>query len=338
MLNHLPLSLLQQIYPRLTFGLGGIGIILLLCGSLAPADQTTTLTSSVSKHQRKPSLLYVSDFFSFVGKDTTGHVVFALDNNRGRDGDTWQTEHLLVLLHDEHKGWQEIEGMGSYPNTKKQLFQIPNSPYFEFTGDPTTGLTISHSNNTLTLEISPIKERIQRRDGDSSYRMGSSSAIMHWQGRTLPGRIIHEQLKMTNFNRLTRQYLDLWTESYGLYAWAEESSDFLYVHQQADETQLTPLIGNLVGFAVWNHSGEYLHNLQLTTLGSTLTWGFYQWPQGWKGHWIGQEGKGSLRMHISDLQVISNFILGGLAMGIIQGEIIYNGNVQQFYGMAEILL
>ena len=41
---------------------------------------------------------------------------------------------------------------------------------------------------------------------------------------------------------------------------------------------------------------------------------------------------------ISDLQVISNFFLGGLAMGIIQGEIIYNGQTRKIYGMAELLL
>ncbi len=48
-------------------------------------------------------LLYVSDCFSFVGEDVTGHVAFALDNNRGRDGKSWQAEHFVVL-HDEGEG------------------------------------------------------------------------------------------------------------------------------------------------------------------------------------------------------------------------------------------
>ena len=30
------------------------------------------------------SLIYVSDYFLFVGEDDQGHVAFALDNNRGR--------------------------------------------------------------------------------------------------------------------------------------------------------------------------------------------------------------------------------------------------------------
>lgn len=43
------------------------------------------------------TLVYVSDYFSFVGQDSQGKVAFALDNNRGRDGDAYQAEHFLVL-------------------------------------------------------------------------------------------------------------------------------------------------------------------------------------------------------------------------------------------------
>ena len=35
------------------------------------------------------TLLYVSDYVSFVGSDAQGHVAFALDTNRGRDGATY---------------------------------------------------------------------------------------------------------------------------------------------------------------------------------------------------------------------------------------------------------
>ena len=110
-------------------------------------EQKTSSASHLSEERTQPPLAYVSDFFSFVGRDASGHVAFALDNNRGRDGDTWQTEHLLNLLHDEQKGWQELEGTGPYENTKKTLFTIPNSPYFEFIGEPTTGLTIKYLQN-----------------------------------------------------------------------------------------------------------------------------------------------------------------------------------------------
>ncbi len=326
----------RHLYQYLAFGL-----ILPLCSTPAFADQIQqqALSDLNSSEPRKTSsLAYVSDFFSFVGRDAVGHVAFALDNNRGQDGDTWQTEHLLILLHDEQKGWQKLEGAGPYENTKKTVLQIPNSSYVEFTGDLATGLTIKHLESQLTLQVQGLHKHVLRREGDSRYQMGSAAATMTWQGRTLTGWVIHEHLEMVDFNRLTHQYFDLWTESYGLYAWMENSSDFLTVHQQAEHTPLTPLIGNSVGFTETNHIGEPLQDLQLTVKDSTQAMGFYQWPQGWKGQWTGQHGSGSLDVQISDLQVISNFILGGLAMGIIQGNITYKGQTRKIYGMAELLL
>ena len=339
MLKNFPTWFMHRINLGTALGIGGIiGIAFVLWGSPSFAEQESSPVSSSSEHHTRSSLAYVSDFFSFVGRDASGRVAFALDSNRGRDGDTWQAEHLVILLHDEQEGWRELEGTGIYDNKEKKLFKIPNSPYFKFQGDPITGLTIRDSHDQITLEIHPIKERVSRKEGDSHYRMGSASGKMKWQDRTLTGWVIHERLAMTDFNRLTHQYYDLWTESYGLYAWAEESPDFLYFHKQANETRLTPLVGNLVGFAVFTNQGEHLQNLQLTVVDSTQAWGFYQWPQNWKGQWIGRQGPGSIVIKISDLQVISNFILGGLAMGVIQGEITYNGKTRRIYGMAELLL
>ena len=47
-------------------------------------------------------------FFTFwivfrLLEDVNGHVAFALDNNRGRDGEALQAEHFVVL-HDEGEG------------------------------------------------------------------------------------------------------------------------------------------------------------------------------------------------------------------------------------------
>lgn len=53
------------------------------------------------------TLIYISDYFSFIGQDHQGYVAFALDNSRGRDGDTYQAEHL-VLLHDDQQCWESF--------------------------------------------------------------------------------------------------------------------------------------------------------------------------------------------------------------------------------------
>ena len=73
-----------------------LGFVLIGCniGSVGSDSHLFNATSEV---------VYYSDYFSFIGEDEYGKVAFALDNNRGRDGDTWQAEHFVVM-HDEHRG------------------------------------------------------------------------------------------------------------------------------------------------------------------------------------------------------------------------------------------
>ena len=107
------------------------------------------------------SLLYVSDYFSFVGEDANGRVAFALDNNRGRDGESWQAEHFVVL-HDEREGWISLKGTGSYENSTHELQNIPTSSFFQIDGTPQTGFSIVSPPNELTLSVEPIPNRLDQ--------------------------------------------------------------------------------------------------------------------------------------------------------------------------------
>ena len=118
-----------------------------------------TITAEELQAQK---LAYYSDYFSFIGSDDRGRVAFALDNNRGRDGDSWQAEHF-VALHDEKAGWQVVSGSGPYYNITRQLETIPNSPDFSFEGTANTGLRIRSGSNTLQLRLAPEKVRSPRK-------------------------------------------------------------------------------------------------------------------------------------------------------------------------------
>ncbi len=294
-------------------------------------------TSMNPEGQVEPSLIYVSDYFAFMGRDETGRVMFALDNNRGRDEDQWQAEHLLVLLHNESQGWANLEGQGIFGNVQKQLRTLPSSPSFQFQGTPDAGLTIHSPSNQLTLTISPIPERLSRTHHLSKYWMGSASGTLEWQGRTIKGVIIYEHLRMPDFNRLKHNYPDLWTESYGMYLWIGNGSNHLYLHSQKNPTRLSPLIGDQVGFSVVEHNGEQLTNLKLKVLEKQQALGFYQWPSRLEGSWEDTRGGGSFNIQVSDITVISNFFIGGLAMGMVTGEVTLNGQRQPIYGLVEVL-
>lgn len=281
------------------------------------------------------SLLYVSDYFSFIGEDSQGHVAFALDNNRGRDGNTYQAEHFLVL-HDETRGWVDLKGNGRYENARHELTTIPNSLFFRFQGSARTGMTVVSEVNRLTLKIEPILEHTRTRHEGGMVWMGSAAAVLTWNGRAIPGRVIYEYFMMPDFNRLTRTYWGMWSEFQGLYLQAGRSDD-VYVHSQKSE-RVAPLIGFLAGFTVVDGTAEATKNLSVEILDRDLAWGFYRWPTAWRITWTGPQGHAALTLAQSTRRSIGNWAVGGFSMAIVQGTLEYGGTMQPVYGLAELIM
>ncbi len=299
------------------------------------APDTITPAESPIEELPASTLLYVSDYFSFIGQDSQGHVAFALDNNRGRDGDAYQAEHF-VILHDERQGWVRLAGNGRYNNTRKELKAIPDSPFFRFQGRPPAGMTITSDTNQITLHIEPISERTRNIHNGAATWMGSAPAVLTWKGRTIPGRVIYEYVVMPDFNRLTRTYWGMWKEFQGLYLVADTTGD-VYVHSQLSE-RIAPLVGMLAGFTAFDGHTESMKDLKVDILERNLTWGFYRWPTAWRISWTGPKGPGTLTLLLSDRNSIANWIIGGFSMGIVRGELDYAGKKHQIYGLAELII
>ena len=322
--------------------------IVLLCGwvmvlTLTSASADTTLRTGPSEQsageQREVattvSLLYISEYFSFVGQDGQGHVAFALDNNRGRDGAQYQAEHFSVL-HDERQGWIEVVGNGRYENVTKELLSIPNSSAFKFQGSPAEGFSIVSVPNSLVLQIQPIAMALRRQHEAGRYEMGSAPALLQWAGRTLTGRVIYEHLLVPDFNRITRTYWSLWNDFQGFYLTIGETGD-LYVHSQ-DGERLTPLVGRLTGFTVFDGRAQMLETVSLVPLARSFALGLYRWPTAWQLEWAGPEGRTATTLTLSDRKGFGNWVLGGFSMGIVKGQISINGKLEPLYGLAELIM
>lgn len=323
--------LLFTIGRSLTFVLAGL---LLLMPVAAQADSGNRPPATTPVIEDIP-LIYVSDYFSFVGRDGRGHVALALDNNRGRDGETYQAEHFVVL-HDEGEGWVKIDGNGAYENTRHELARIPDSASFQFEGSPEGGLTISSAPNRLTLQIDPLQIRTSRTHERAIVRMGSAPAVLTWRDRTIVGRVIYEYLMMPAFNRLTRTYWGLWKDFQGLYVLAEPNGD-IYLHRQQSE-RIAALVGTLAGFAALDDEMETMGQLQVEVLERAFAWGFYRWPTAWRITWTGRNGAVSMTLTLSDRKTVAGWVIGGFAMGIIRGELSYGGRSMPLYGLAELLM
>lgn len=281
------------------------------------------------------SLVYVSDYFSFIGKDAHGHVALALDNNRGKDDEAYQAEHF-VMLHDERQGWIEMQGSGSYETLAKDLLSIPDSSTFQFHGNPETGITIISEPNALSLTISAISKSSSRTHDGGEMWMGSAPATLQWKDRTLAGRVIYEYLMIPDFNRLSRTYWSLWKEFQGFYLSLDGVGD-LYVHRQHSD-RLAPLLGTLDGFVSIQEESQRFQVLQLTPLSFSQGLGFYRWPMGWAIRWVTAQGGGSVQLELSEFRRVANWVIGGFAMGIVQGTATYRGNSIPVYGLVELIM
>lgn len=281
------------------------------------------------------TLIYLSDYVSFVGTDGQGRVAFALDTNRGRDGAKHQAEHLVVL-HDERTGWVETVGNGAYPNSQKELEHLPNSPFFQFDGTPETGLTITSMRNDLLLKIGRLTPRTrQEHDGGLTW-MGSGPAELTWHGRHIQGRVIYEYLMMPNFNRLTRTYWGMWNAFQGFYLRAGSSED-LYLHTHRSE-RLAPLVARLTGFSVFGEVPELLKDLHVEVLDDEFAPGLFRWPKTWRITWTGSAGPATMTLSLSFHKTFTSWLLGGFSMGIVTGELSYDGRLIPLYGLAELIM
>jgi hypothetical protein len=313
----------------------GTALWLALIFSFLPAQagQSSATDSSLDDIPTS-SLLYVSDYFSFVGQDSQGRVAFALDNNRGRDGDAYQAQHLLVL-HDETTGWARLNGNNGYENVGKELKTIPGSPFFQFQGTPRTGMTIVGESNQLMLKIEPIPPRTNRRHDGAAFWMGSAPAVLTWRDRVIPGRVIYEYFMMPDFNRLTHAYWDLLNEYHGFYL--KIGTDDVYVHRQHSE-RLVPLMGFLDGFAVFNNVTDSMKDLKVQVLDHELGRGFYRWPTAWRITWTGPQGPAVLILKRVTRTGIWNWAIGGFSMVVVDGELEYGAKKRPVYGLVEVIM
>ena len=305
-----------------------------LCPSLSLGVEPT-LSSPDIPSLPDTSLLYVSDYVSFVGNDAEGRVAFALDNNRGQDGESWQAEHFVVL-HDEHQGWVPLQGSGAYENSTHELQTVPPSSFFQTEGMPQTGMSINSHPNDLTLSIEPIPIRLMREYKGGRYWLGSAAAQLQWNNRTLKGRVIYEYFMMPEFNRLSRTYWGLWKHFQGLYLVVEGLGD-LYVHSQESD-MIAPLVGTVSGFFAVHGKTEFLQTLQVTLYDHDQAWGLYRWPSAWGLNWVNKAGAGRARLEIQEFKTMGNWIIGGFGMGIVQGIVHYNGKDYPAYGLAELIM
>jgi hypothetical protein len=298
-------------------------------GRLSPADERAWLDTS--------DLVYTSVYLSFVGKDAHGFVAFALDTNRGRDGTEFQAEHY-VAMHDQRRGWIDMARTGRYGNARSELVAIPASPFFRFVGDAQAGLLVDSPPNGLALEVGPVVDRVVEHDARTYLALGSAPATLRWEGRTVPGRVIHEDLVKTGFNLMTRPDVSGLRHFNGFYLLTADGGD-LYLHGVEALPGAPAVPSRVVGFRAdaATGRGEALRDLRVDEAAHGPALGFYRWPTAWTATWQGERGPATLRLEAGTRKGMVNWLIGGYALAIVEGELVEGGRATPVYGWGELI-
>lgn len=283
---------------------------------------------------------YASDYLSFVGRDDRGAVAFALDTNRGRDGDEWQAEHFVVL-YDGATGWREVAGDGAYPNPHHALEAIPDSPAFAFTGTPAEGLRVRAPDGTLDLLVDPIVPVIDRHIGTATYRMGSAAAVLTWEGRTLVGRVIHEHLFLPGFNRLSRTYVGALKGFSGLYLVVDAGdgpAGDLYLHHHRGGGLMAELSPPSDGFLVLDGAGAPMEAIRVAVPERTQGPGLYRWPVRWRGSFEAGGRPYTFDLTAERPNTIATWVIGGFRMCVVTGTLRAGDATYPVLGLGELIM
>jgi hypothetical protein len=306
-----------------------------LCACAAPPPPETVFGITQSELDNL-KLSYYSDYVSFIGRDKQGIVAFALDTNRGRDQETWQADHFVVL-YDEQNGWRPIRGSGAYPNDTRQLESIPDSPYFAYRGAPEAWWHIRSAVNSLDLHVEPVKFHIDRKQGLAVYRLGSAGAALTLGDRVIEGRIIYEYLFLPGFNRLSRRYVGGLKDFHGLYLSVDNGAGDLYLHRQSGQG-FSPLIGETDGFLTLADARGPLDALALDLTATRPAVGFFRWPAAWRGTFSSGPSSYAVRLELSDRHPVANWLVGGFAMGVVRGTLDTPDGPKPLIGLGELII
>lgn len=279
------------------------------------------------------TLVYVSDYFSFAGRDEKGPVAFALDTNRGRDGEKYQADHF-VALYDKLTGWVDVPGTGVFANERHDLIGLPDSPGFHFKGKPLEGLIIR--SKTLSLQIQPLQMRTGNARGNILYAMGSAGATLTWNGRHIPGRVIYEYLVMRDSNRLARTQWSMFFKSFafnGFYLITPDSKD---VYAQAVRGGMGDMMGSFA-FSAGDKESAVSENLHVDVTDRTQGPGFFRWPQKWEGSWSSSGHTHQLKLTETSHKTAKSWLTGGFSMGFVEGTYTQDGVSSDVVGFSEVI-
>ena len=326
-----------------------LGLLTLLCIEAQAAPEPARAASGGSapalRSAEDPDSEYLSDFLVFVGGDAQGRLLLAIDFNRGRKGQKLRGEQF-VALHIEGQGWQEVGGRSDL--TIADLQQLPNSPDWTVAGDRQEGFRVANAARAIALTTGRLDAVAIHSRGAELFSTGTGTGTLQLGERRLSGVVHHEYCFLRGINPLFKTYTDLFGDGFhGLYCsfGAGEQQSALRMHQSGGLVE--PLILRQSGFER-SAAGSTRLDLGRLRISDWNLGGLFRWPGRYRLEWSrpaesGQVGSDAARSELRfDLKVrqretVINYVFGGVAVAVVDGTTVVDGQAYPTYGLALIV-
>ncbi len=290
---------------------------------------------------------YLSDFVVFAGVergDEAGagrRVLFAFDVNRGRERQNHRAEHFAVL-HLEGRGWIDLGATTQFAGSAMDFAGqptpiVPSGGATRVAGHPLLGWTLEVPSKELRFESEAFELGTDRRRGREVFATGAAAARLEFEGRRFEGQALYELCYLTSVNPLARTYPNLFGDGFhGLYLGVGRDFDGgLRLHRSGG--RLENLIARECGLLSFGGQLEAPEAFGLDIRSGRLA-GFFRWPSRYRTSWqLGEGPRRRFEVRVGDRETLINWGFGGVAVAVLEGELVSGDERKPLYGLALIV-
>ncbi len=274
-----------------------------------------------------------SDYFSFHGEGETGKVYFAIDNNRYKKKETVKASNFLYFNIDGD--WIKLKGHENYKNKDVDLEQCVDSKDFAYVYEKDKLRSIVSTTNDLRIDFEKELEHTADYGVDEIlFDMYATNATLTYKGRRFKGNVISERLRVKEDLKTFGNIVNVVFKGFkydGFYLNAPDFGD-LYIHLISPEETINICTDNVYNLNTKTGAKDIALAMADYTVTKSKRVGFKKLP-------LDIEidlGESKLRLTTSHFKKYRNLLFFAFGMGVVQGELVYEGETYTVYGLSEL--
>lgn len=274
-----------------------------------------------------------SEYFSFHGADDSGKVYFAIDNNRFKKRKNIKGNNFLYFHIDG--AWKKLKGHKNFKTKDADIKKCVDSEDFKFIYEGEKLTSIVSLTNELRIDFeSALNHTGDYGEGEISFDMFAANATLTYKGRSFKGNIISERLidreGLKTFSNVTKVIFKGFKYD-GYYLNVIGLGD-LYIHLVSPEKSINVFTDNVYNLNTKAGAIDFDFEQANYKVTKSKRIGFKKLP-------LEIEidlGESQLKLTTSHFKKYRNLLFFAFGMGVVQGELIYQGQTYPVYGISEL--